>query len=339
MKVYSRFGKNIFVLTGMFTVLFFLFGACQSPMEVPLSLFEEAQPYFEFVMINEDFFVSEEEVLNDPEQNGFFREMNFDGAQFTPIIIRRVVTSIDRTFSYEFENNDIVNVTMIRTIEAELRMRGTVRGSDGVSMVIKEFSETAERRAKFTRVSNTGIIEDDWKLTAISLMDGGTQEREFAIAHIKMEIRGGRTFDFTDPLDTYLQIGNTDGGVPAANLTQFRQSGFRLEITVESKNPDPETLFLRHGGVFAGGRTDAPGYMRRARIPFESEQEGANDLYVRTYVIDWTPFADFAGVVARGSDIKTGRLSAIVEVVSHDSFHDTAASVQTNYWGVPFIIQ
>jgi len=339
MKVYSRFGKNIFVLTGMVTVLFFLFGACQSPMEVPLSLFEEAQPYFEFVMINEDFFVSEEEILNDPEQNGFSKGMNPGDAQFKPLFFRRVITSIDRTFSYEFENNDIVNVTMVRTIEAELRMRGTVRGSDGVSMVIKEFSEIAERRAKFTRVSNTGIIEDDWKLTAISLMNGGTQEREFAIAHLKMEIRGGPTFDFTDPLDTYLRIGNTDRGVPAANLAEFRQGGFRLEITVESKNPDPETLFLRHGGVFAGGRTDAPGYMRRAGIPFESEQESANDLYVRTYVIDWTPFAEFVGVAARGSDIKTGRLSAIVEAVSHDTFYDTAVPVQTNYWGVPFIIQ
>lgn len=339
MKVYSRFGKNIFVLTGMFTVLFFMFGACQSPMEVPLSLFEEAQPYFEFVMINEDFFVSEEEILNDPEQNGFSKGMNPDDAQFTPLFIRRVITSIDRTFSYEFENNDIVNVTMVRTIEAELRMRGTVSGSNGVSIVIKEFSETAERRAKFIRVSDTGIVEDDWKLAAISLLSGGTEEPDFVIVQIKMEIRGGRTFDFTDPLDTYLRIGNTDRGVPAANLAEFRQGGFRLEISVESKNPDPETLFLRHGGVFAGGRTDAPGYMRRARIPLDSEQVRENNILVRTYIIDWTPFAEFAGVVARGSDIKTGRLSAIVEAISHYTFHDTAAPVQTNYWGVPFIIQ
>jgi hypothetical protein len=339
MNLHSKYRKNSLLHVGFFAVIVFLFGACQSPVEVSLSPFDEARSYFEFVMTNEDFFLSEEDILQDPEQNEFAKPTDL-GSNFMPLYIRRVVMSIDRSFSYDVENNDVAIVTMVRTIGGELRMRGTVRGAEGESTVIKTFSETAVRRAQFERIDDTGVVEHDWQLVAISLLDGGTADREFNIVNLKMDIRGGGTFNFSDPLETYLRIGNTNRGVPAVNLTDFRQSGFRLEITIESSNENPEILFLRHGGVFAGGRTDAVGgYMRRARIPSELSQETSNGIFVRTYTIDWTPFVQFTGVAERGSDIRKGRFSTIVEAISHGTVHTTDEPVETHYWGVPFVIE
>ncbi len=340
MKGYSRFGKNTLLQTGILMAMLFVFSACQTPTEVSLSPFAEAHSYFEFVMINEDFFVSEENILHDPEQNEFSKLTYTDDSNFSPLYVRRVITSIERSFSYEAGNQNIVIATMVRTIRGEFRMRGNVRGAAGESTVIKEFTETAVRRALFERIDQTGVVEHDWKLAAISLLDGGTSERGFDIVNMKMEVRGGDSFEFDDPLDTYLQIGNANGGVPSASIAEFRSSGFRLEITIESTNEDPEILFLRHGGVIAGGQVDSEGgYMRRARIPSESSEEMKADVYVRTYVIDWTPFAQFTGVAARGPDIQKGRMSAIVETISYDALYNTAAPVTTNYWGVPFIIK
>jgi len=317
-----------------------LFTACESPSEVVLSPFDEDKAYFEFVMTNEDFFTSEEDILNDPEDN-LGRVSSDDGQEILPLRVLRRVKDIDRSFSFEFIDDTVVIVTMTRTMDVRLLIFGQIppeEGEIGEEMdITKDFTETATRKAKFLKVNNTGTAENDWKLVAVSLLEGGTSERDFNLNHLKLDFPGDQTFGYDDPLNTFLRVGLGTREVPVVALSQFRQRGYALEITLQSENPQPEILYLRHGGNI-GGQIGVGGYMRRAQVPFD-DQEYHDGVYTRTYIIDWDPFAELHGVTQRGDQIRRGRFSTVVEAVSYKSVYNTAAPVQTNYWGVPFIIE
>jgi hypothetical protein len=334
----------IVVLTGVIGVAL-LFSACESPSEVVLGSFDEEKSYFEFVMTNDDFFASEEEILNDPNNNNLGKAaFDGNGPEFRPWRTLRRVISIDRTFSHDFIDDTTAIVTMTRTMELRLFIYGQLPPRDGVvwrdTTVVKDFTEIARRKAMFIKVDNTGTAEDDWRLAAISLLEGGTPERDFDIDYMKLEFPGDRSFEYDNPLETFLRVGLGSRQVPTISLLNFRMDGYRLEITIESTNEDPETLYLRHGGV-VGGQIGAAGYMRRMKIEQPAETyPGDNGVYVRTYVIDWHPLVDLhnPNPIQRGEEMRRGRFSTVIEAVSYETLHSLEAPVQTNYWGVPFII-
>lgn len=320
-----------------------LFTACESPSEVVLSPFEEEKSYFEFVMKNDDFFKSEEEILNDPDMNNVDKEILDGDNEIRPWRTLRRVLSIDRSFSYDFIDDTTAIVTMTRTMEVRLFISGHMEPGEGNvwrdTLVTKDFTETATRKARFVKVNDTGTAEDDWKLVDISLLEGGTPERDFDIDRLKLDLPGDRSFEYDDPLNTFLRVGLGTREVPVVTLAVFRDDGYALEITVRSTQESPEMIYLRHGGV-VGAQVGPGGYMRRMHVgsPVSTETTEAGE-YIRRYVIDWDPFIELHNPVWRGEQIRRGRFSTVIEAVSYDTLHDIEAPVQTNYWGVPFIIE
>ena len=331
--------------------LMLLFGACESPSEVTLSHFDEDNlAYFEFVMKNDDFFTSEEEILSDTENDFVSRIMaqNSEGEEIVDVrrVARRVL-DIDRSFSHELVEDTVAIVTMTRTMEVRVWVEGLIgpdeRGVLENVTFYKDFTETAIRKAKFVKVANTGTVEDDWKLVEISLLEGGTSERDFEITKVSIQFGEDRSYEFDNPLDTFMRIGLGQHDVPVVMLSQFRNQGFQIEITIESTNQEPEILFLRHGGK-AAGPGDIAGYMRRVMLspsPDKGEFSESGGVFTRTYVIDWNQLMHqtHANAAQRGETIRRGRFSTVVEAVSYETLYDTEAPAQTNYWGVPFIIE
>ncbi len=328
-----------------------LFSACESPSEVTLSVFDEDNlGDFEFVMKNDDFFTSEEEILSDPD-NDFVSRIVAENSEGEEIVdVRRVarrILDIERSFAHEFVDDTVAIVTMTRTLEVRVWVEGLIQPQDpGVPEIItfyKDFIETATRKAKFVKVANTGTAEDDWKLVEISLLEGGTSERDFDITQVNIKFGEDRSYEFDNPLDTFMRIGLGPREVPVVMLSQFRSQGFQIEITVQSTNEEPEILFLRHGGK-AAGPGDMAGYMRRVMLspsPDEGEFSESDGVFTRTYVIDWNQVMHqtHANAAQRGETIRRGRFSTVVEAVSYETLYDTEAPVQTKYWGVPFIIE
>lgn len=316
-----------------------LFSACESPSEVVLSPFDEVSAYFEFVMTNDDFFTSEEDILHDPDATPLGKAVTGTLQELQPVHVFRRIQNIERSFSHEFVSDTLAIVTMTRNMDVKLFIYGypVLPGGHGPPTVIsKDFIEFTTRKAMFVKVSNTGPVEDDWKLVAILLLEGGTPERDFDIQHLIVDFQNGITYSYDDPLDTFLRIAFGNRNVPTVTLARFIQDGFELEITLESTNPEPEILYLRHGGG-VGWHNRVGGYMRRVQAGPPDDEEIVGDRYIRTYVIEWTP--GFPGGFHQGGQILKGRFSTIVEAVSYESLHQSAAPVQTNYWGVPFIIE
>jgi len=336
--------KNKFLLTSTVILsIVFLFNACESPSEVSLSHFDEEKAYFEFVMTNDDFFISEEDVLNDEEND--FTVDNGEGEEFIAVnrIARRIL-DVERSFTHEFVNDTVAIVTMERTLQVRLYIGGLLeddgRGYHYNAVVSKDFEEKSTRKAKFLKVNNTRSAEDDWKMVEVSLLEGGTADRSFDIDHFMMAFREGRSFEYDDPLDTFMRISLGTREVPVVTLAHFQNQGFKIEITIESENENPEVLYLRHGGGLEGihGHRNMAGYMHRTQIPLDTE-EYSNGIYSRIYMIDWSPFYGVHGDAAQRGEIRKGRFSTVIEALSYNSLYNTEAPVQTHYWGVPFIIE
>ncbi len=336
------------VVTAVLSILF-IFSACESPSEVSLSHFEEESSYFEFVMKNNDFFTSEEDILNDPADEFVSDAASGSDGEVDFIEINRIarrVHNIERSFSHEFVNDTLVIVTMTRSMDMRLWINGDVENgtpyfSNNTATIFKDFTETTTRKAKFLRVDNTNTAEDDWKLVEVSLLDGGTAERDFEIHQMKLQFGEDHSFEYDDPLNTFMRIGLGKRDVPAVKLSQFDNSGFEIEVTIQSSHEKPERLYARHGGVGAGP-DNMDGYMRRIDFPDKPEsEEYSNGIYTRTYVIDRDQFFQGMHPAAsmRGDHMRKGRFSTVVEVISHESLYDTEAPVHTSYWGVPFIIE
>jgi hypothetical protein len=321
-----------------------LFFGCESPTGVDLGRFDEEKAYFEFVLENDDFFTSEEDVLDDGNDNGmFFKDGNPEPFNI-PIRLKRSVLSIEREFIFDFsDDNNTAVVTMMRTIEGVFRIRGQMTsdalGSIPDTTIEKYFTETSIRMAKFEKIDDTGTAENDWTLTALSLLEGGTPEAGFAISHLKMTFGGERTFEYDDPLETFLYVAEGRNGylaIPSVSLETIRQHGSEIEITINSPYPDPEIVYLRYGA----GKSERLGlqrYIERIKVDHEEGDEDYTDgLFTRTYV--WTP-PDGANVptTARDrGDSAVKRFSAVVETISFRTVSDLDVPVETHYWGVPF---
>jgi hypothetical protein len=321
-------------------VLSMLFAACDTPAEVALGQFEDVTEYFKLVMQKEEFFKSEEDILEDPQQEGMAKQSTVDGFPVRPIVVRREILSIDRAFSFEFTDETTAVGTMVRTIEGKLWVRGIIQRLPAPDTTFaKPFTETATRKAIFRKVDDTGTVENDWKMVAVSLLEGGTADRDFDIRRLNVRFRGDQEREYTDPLNTFLRIGRDGPQVPVVSLVQFRANGFSVEVTIQSASETPEIVYLRHGGGISRPGAIAHGYMRRLQMELDPGSERvANGLYTRTYVIDWLPAIVLPGMVV-GEHLGQGRFSTIVESISHATLYDTGAPVETHYWGVPFVVE
>jgi hypothetical protein len=330
---HDRIKLSVYILSALVAAMPVIITGCGLPGEVPLTTFDDAVGYFKDVMVNDEFFSSEEGILNDGETFDIAKLSEQTGDE--PIFPRRfgrIVHSIERTFQYEPQNDSIVVVTMTRTILGDFRIlyaTSVLGAADDI--VNKPFIEENVRKARFLKVANTGVPESDWKLVALSLLEGGTIERRFGIESLTVHFRGDENpRTFTDPLGQFFRIGYGMRNIPRVDYDPTTNLRTGIEVKFISENPEREIVFLRQGGgqsiVDFAGNTRAL-FASRTRMGFQSETDLGNGLFERTYAIQWVP------------GILRGRLCMLAEVISPGTLFDLDAEVESHYWGVPFVVE
>jgi hypothetical protein len=322
-----------YLFTALLFVLPVLIIGCGLPGEVPLTNFDDVKIYFREVMINEDFFSSEEGILGDDEASEISKLSGItDDGTIYPRRFGRIIRSVERMFDYELQNDTLAVVTMTRTISGEFRIffATSVLGVAS-DMVSKDFTEENVRKAKFLKVADTGLPENDWKLVAISLLEGGTQERNFNINSMTVRFRGDENpRTFFDPLSHFFRIGYGMRTIPRADYDPVNNFRTGIEVKITSPHSEREIVFLRQGGGVSDTRIGTtvihPAFLNRTRMVLQSEVDVGNGLFERTYILQWVP------------GMNRGRLCTLAEVLSHTTLSNIDAPVESHYWGVPFVV-
>jgi hypothetical protein len=323
----------VYILTALFAAMPVIIAGCDLPGEVPLTNFDDVTGYFKEVMINDEFFSSEEGILNDGETYDIAKvSAQTNDEPIFPRRFGRIIHSIERTFQYEPQNDSIFVVTMTRTITGDFRIlyATSVLGAAN-DVVNKPFIEENVRKARFLKVADTGVPESDWKLVALSLLEGGTKERSFSIQSLTVHFRGDENpRTFTDPLAQFFRIGYGMRNIPRVDYDPGTILRTGIEVKLISENSEREIVFLRQGGgqsiVDFAGNTRAL-FAARERMAFQSEIDLGNGLFERTYAIQWVP------------GILRGRLCMLAEVMSRGTLFDLDEEVESHYWGVPFVVE
>lgn len=161
---------------------------------------------------------------------------------FVPLRWRRHITDATRSITRISMSGDSVAVVEVQvTFTGTLQIAGTLNGvPDTVS---KPFTESMHRLFRFVKIAATKHPRDNWKLDAVSVLQGGTANSTIAITKIEVLPPTGDTLAVTDP-DTYFM--HVDKGW-AKKLPMW---GFNwsivVNVTVNSSSPDTDYVFAHY---------------------------------------------------------------------------------------------
>ena len=314
-----RFSVGLFSMTLGLTIYFS--GCSERGDQVMSPSFSNDKEYFSSVLMNDDFFATEEPNLEDgdalpPEYGSGLRK---EEAVIVPFRFGKKIEKVHRSVRYELQGDSVVTATITRTITGKFIIAGSYNSSATKPDTVfrKPFVETATRKAKFVRVAPPGSPPwKGWKLVSLSLIEGGTQTSTPVINRLVVYLQTGDSLIVNSPNDYFFQIGKRLHPVPDLHP----DDPIKVQVTLMSSNPDSEVVVLRHGA-------DHDGLNRlRARFHLVS-QSPVGASYSRTYEITLRAHKHL------------GKFNAVTEAISHNSIYDDTEAFENNYWGIPYVVR
>ena len=281
---------------------------------------------------NDESLSSFDLTYNENEAMGFLGKVN---TQIYPVRFGQKMVPVSRELNINIPSSvsigDTVEGSLIRNFEGKLIIAASYDsvyfyGGKIVDTVItKPFATTITRNLKFVKIGDSEIPEENWKLIAISLPQGGTNSSSVMIDKMTI-ITENDTLVIEDANDYFLYKSEKkimhQMRQWRAQLPQIKKGG-SLSVMVEVLSPYNESEFvtLTYGA-------DQKGFNKTKRL-FElksSQQEG--NLYRKVYEKSWDTVNQFAG-----------HHHAIVNVTPKQVLFDDSAPVESNTWGIPYIVK
>ncbi len=179
----------------------------------------------------------------------------------------------------------------------------------------KPFQTSITRNLIFTKIDNSDNPLKNWKISAVSLAEGGTLTRNISIEKIVVYLPSGDTLNITDPTSYYLSRG-PELRTLIPQLTQFEP--VQVEVTITSAYEDADFVTLTYGAI-----RDRKQARAKKRLQLIDETfDGSN--YTRVYKGDWIVH-QFRGY-----------RHAVINAFPWGVFKDSEAPVETNSWGIPY---
>ena len=274
------------------------------------------------IVANDALFNTDDVLLNDGDPTAMVTSSNSLGKVSTAIIPRnwgRKIESFSRNVNFTALTDSTAIATVTHTLQGFVWIRAKYTTQDtGFSIIKKNFTETIVRFVKFVRINRTKDPRNNWKISEISAIKGGTTGSQITINEVRF-YAGNDTVIVTDPNNTFLELENGRGRfVPelAANITL----PLRVQVTVTSSAPDSDFVYA-HRPYFSAGQ-----WQYRAHMNLVSTTPNGDGTYSRVYEISW-------------KGVWQGRQDMLVSAVTRESILDDAAPFSSQIWGVPFIVQ
>lgn len=253
--------------------------------------------------------------------------MDFEGSlpkAIIPVKVGQRMKLVEKTHDFVFnEDSTEAVVTSTRIFEGKMKIAGSydefTRGDSGIvdTIVEKIYTTTITHVAKLEKVQETIFPKRNWKLTEISLMDGGTGSQDIMISKLTVTPEDGEIMEVTDPNSYFTtRMAGRKKHVP------FMRGGEEVTVTVEilSAFEDDDFVTMTRGAV--KGKKH-----RRAKSKFElvsSETDPETGLYKKVYENTIRIFGH------------RGHRHAVVNVMTKQSIYDDSAFVEQDSWGIPY---
>jgi hypothetical protein len=182
------------------------------------------------------------------------------------------------------------------------------------SIISKPFTERSTRKAQFLRIGRTKDPSKNWKLNAVSIVRGGTENSGMAIDEFVMRADGGEKVSLKSPDENIWPFGHDNPTV----ATVEGESDLDVAVKLETSEVEPNMVVLRSG--FRGK------WGQRTLLPLTFENKSGN-RYIHTYENTIRP------------QTRPGVFHAVVEALTRETLCDLDAPVSTSFWGVPYVVR
>jgi hypothetical protein len=314
--------KGSFALTLLFLVSALWIAGCDKNNSTqPVANDKDAMSS---IVSNDALFQTDATLLNDGDPTTTVTSTNSLGKVSTAITPRnwgRKIESFNRDINFTVLTDSTALATVTHTLQGFVWIRAKYTPQDTVFSVIKKnFTETIVRLVKFVRINRTTDPRNNWKISEISAIKGGTAGSQITINEMRF-YTGTDTIVVTDPNNTFmkLEIGR---GRFVPQMTANINAPIRVQVDVTSSAPDSDFVYV-HRPFF---NISALLWQYRAHMNLMSSTPNGDGTFTRTYEISW-------------KGVWMGRHDVLVSAVTRGSILDNATPFSSQVWGVPFIVQ
>lgn len=316
--------------TGVFAVLGTLaalqFSGCMK--NNTLEPFSTDQQYFMSVVggnesDSHDLLTSDQDALNDGETFGIAQkslppsiQSSLIGNPIVPQKWGRVISSVSRTITRTDASGDTVAVVRFDvSYTGNFVIIGTVNGV--LDTVYKPFTLVGHRLLRFARIANTMHMRMNWRLDAISVVNGGTTNAQVTIQKVQVVPPSGDTIVATDPDNYWMQV--THGWMHHPIPLWGYHSQVTVIVTEHSTDVDSDWVVLH----YAPG-PNVPGVHRAAMTLVSSTPDPTG--FTRVYSITFT---------IPNNARKFSHL-VVSATTSGSLYSATATDFSNSIWGIPY---
>lgn len=312
------FVKRFFLPMLILGILSF-FVACQD--ESTIQVEDEPttdQTALEKIADEDSALASFEPNFDEGEAMDFLGKVN---TEIYPFKVGHHVKLVSRNLNITFDGDTAYGL-LTKVFDGILYIKGSYDSSAAVpdTLIQKTFSTTVTRKIVFIKVNNTPYPFRNWKISAISLPQGGTLTPNIDITKLTVFLPGGDTLEITSPNDYYL-VRNWAFWWRWKNIpVVIKNQDVTLNVEVTSAYADTDFVTLTFGADKNG--------MNRAKMRFDlisSTQNG--NVYEKVYEQTFRP------------QHSVGFHHAIINAMPKQVVYDDATSVEMESWGVPYFLR
>ena len=274
--------------------------------------------YLEFVIENNPLLNSDVVPLDDGDAYssdycGGSTRLNERGY---PLRWGRVIRKVSKSVEFDEPSEECIIATVTRTLNGILKISAPYQLSTRMrhSIISKPFIERSARKAQFLRIGRVKDPSKNWKLNAVSIVRGGTENTNVVIDELVMRADGGEKVSLRSPDENIWPFGLDSSTV----ATVEAESDLDVAVKLETTEVEPNMVVLRSG--FRGR------WGQRTLLPLTFENRSGNH-YIHTYENTVRP------------QPRPGVFHAVVEVITRESLCDLDAPVCTSFCGVPYVIR
>ncbi len=289
---------------------------CTKESEIVSSLSNSDKEVIKQIIESDDFIASVDAALND----GTYLPPDFDFGsllkEFYPLRWGRIVKKVTKEYAYDQVNDTLVIVAITRTVESDLKIAGTYTAGNTTpdTVITKPLTEVFKRKVQVVKVSSADTVRAGrWRIWAVSLVQGGTQNSNIVIKKISLTLPNGNVVEVTDPLNQFYRPGflwHRDG-VPSFNPSAL----VKFTVTVQSATPDTDIVSMTYG-------VNRFGFFRARKLFQLVSSTSGEEVYEANVKVH----------------MHRGSFNAMVHAISRESLYDDSAPISVSVWGVPYVV-
>ncbi len=324
-KSNSLFGSfsGLFFIVTLVAGLLFMFTGCNQDESTVLDPINEGNPDEELAKL-----ADEDDVLNSFEPNfnedGLTNFLAKTNEVIYPVKIWQRAVLVDRNIDIEYDTDTTATGYMTKTFDATLFIAAFFedpgdslqQGTEPDSVYEKSFTTVVSRVIKYEKRTSFRNPLGSWKITSVSLPEGGTGSPNINITKMTLSRDGEDDIIVENPNEYLLSRNELENQIPV--LIPFQEVTVNIEL--ESAYPDTDYVTLTWGA--------SKGRLQRSKKKLEMISENFDGQFYQREYEQYYEANSFPGY-----------FHAIIQAVPFQVANDDATPVEKNSWGIPYIVR